>query len=132
MAAPNLLTVTSIIGKSTYYTPAVTTANIVLLANAAASGQLIKVNQILCTSLSAAASVNVTVAYWTNGSVAQGSQAIGGTAYPIVYTLPLPIYSTLNAIEKSTALYLEENMSIVVTSGTANMINYSISYELIT
>jgi hypothetical protein len=45
MAAPNIVDVTSIFGKTAYITPANTTEN-VLLANAAASGKVFKINQI--------------------------------------------------------------------------------------
>ena len=46
MAAPNLLSLTTGTGKTAYLTPANTTAN-VLLANAASSGQVYKINQIV-------------------------------------------------------------------------------------
>ena len=45
MAAPNIVNVANIYAKTTYLTPAVTTA-VVLLANPAASSKVLKVNQV--------------------------------------------------------------------------------------
>jgi len=128
MAAPNIVNITSLIGKTTYLTPAVTTA-VVLLPNPAASGKVFKVNQILAANVDGTNSINATVSIYTNGAVAQGSAPSGGTAYPIIYTVAIPAGATLNVLDKSTAIYLEEGTSITVTSGTASKITYTLSYE---
>lgn len=128
MAAPNIVAVTSIYGKTTYLTPSVTTA-VVLLANAASSGKVLKINQIVCANVNGSAAVNATVSVYTNGAVAQGSAPSGGTAYPVISTVSVPANASLIAADKSTAIYLEEGTSISVTSGTASGITYSISYE---
>ena len=128
MAAPNIVNISSLIGKSTYLTPSVTTA-VVLLPNAAASGKVYKINQILAANVDGTNSINATVSIYTNGAVAQGSTPSGGTAYPIIYTVAVPAGATLNVLDKSTAVYLEEGTSITVTSGTASKITYTVSYE---
>jgi hypothetical protein len=118
MANPNIVAVTSILGVTTYLTPSATTA-VVLLPNAASSGKVFKINQI----------VAATVSLYTNGAVAQGSAPSGGTAFPIVSTISVPADASLIAVDKTTAIYLMEGTSISVTSGTASKITYSISYE---
>jgi hypothetical protein len=128
MANPNIVNVANIYAKTTYLTPAVTTA-VVLLPNAAASGKVFKVNQILAANVDGTNSINATVSIYTNGAVAQGSAPSGGTAYPIIFTVAIPAGATLNVLDKSTAVYLEEGTSITVTSGTANKITYTLSYE---
>jgi len=128
MANPNITNVTSILGTTTYYTPSGTTA-VVLLANAAASGKVFKINQIVCANVNGTSAVNATVAIYTNGAVAQGSAPSGGTAYPIISTVSVPASATLIAVDKTTAIYLQEGTSISVTSGTASGISYTISYE---
>ena len=130
MANPNITAVTSILGDTTFYTPGGVTA-VVLLPNAASSGNVFKINQIVATNVSASA-VNATVAIYTNGAVAKGSAPAGGTAYPIVSTISVPADASLIVTDKTTAIYLEEGTSISVTSGTASGITYSISYEEIT
>ena len=128
MAAPNIVNITSLIGKTTYLTPAVTTA-VVLLPNASSSGKVFKINQILAANVDGTNSINATVSIYTNGAVAQGSAPSGGTAYPIIFTVAIPAGATLNVLDKSTAVYLEEGISITVTSGTASKITYTVSYE---
>ena len=128
MANPNIVNVTTIYGKTTYLTPSVTTA-VVLLPNAAASGKVLKINQIVAANVNGSAAVDTTVSIYSNGAVAQGSAPSGGTAYPIVSTVSVPADASLIVTDKTTAIYLEEGTSISVTSGTASGITYSISYE---
>lgn len=129
MASPNLANVTTITGTTTYLTPSGTTA-VVLLPNAASSGQVFRINQIVAANVNGSSAVNATVSIYTNGAVAQGSAPSGGTAYPIASTISVPATASLIVVDKSTAIYLMEGTSITVTSGTASGITYSISYEL--
>jgi hypothetical protein len=128
MAAPNILALTTATGKTTYLTPSGTTA-VVLLQNAASSNKVLKINQIVAANVNGTNAVDTTVSIYTNGGVAQGSAPSGGTAFPIASTISVPADASLIVTDKTTAIYLEENTSISVTSGTANGITYSISYE---
>ena len=121
MAAPNIVAVTTIYGKTAYATPSDTSAN-VLLANAASSGKVYKINQIVAANVDGSSAVDCTVAINT---AAAGS----GTSYPIVSTVSVPADASLIVTDKTTAFYLEEDKSIVVTSGTASKIAYTVSYE---
>lgn len=128
MAAPNIVAVTTIYGKTTYYTPSGTTA-VVLLTNASGSGKVLKINQIVCANVNGSSAVDATVSIYTNGGVAQGSAPSGGTAYPVISTVSVPADASLIAVDKTTAIYLEEDKCISVTSGTASGITFSVSYE---
>jgi hypothetical protein len=128
MANPNIVAVTSILGVTTYLTPSATTA-VVLLPNAASSGKVFKINQIVAANVDGSSAVDTTVSLYTNGAVAQGSAPSGGTAFPIVSTISVPADASLIAVDKTTAIYLMEGTSISVTSGTASKITYSVSYE---
>ena len=123
MANPNIVNVTTITGNTTYLTPGNTTAN-TLLSNAASSGLVYKINQIVCANVNGSSAVNATVAI---NSAAAGA----GTNYPIISTISVPASASVIAVDKTTAVYLMENQSIVVTSGTASGITYTISYESI-
>jgi hypothetical protein len=123
MANPNIVNVTVINGVTTYLTPGNTTAN-TLLSNAASSGLVFKINQIVCANVNGSSAVNATVAI---NSAAAGA----GTNYPIISTISVPASASVIAVDKTTAVYLMENTSIVVTSGTASGITYTISYESI-
>ena len=123
MANPNIINVTTLTGNTTYLTPANTTAN-TLLSNAASSGLVYKINQIVCANVNGSSAVNATVAI---NSAAAGA----GTNYPIISTISVPASASVIAVDKTTAVYLMENSSFVVTSGTSSGITYTISYESI-
>lgn len=130
MANPNIVNVTSILGTTTYLTPSATSA-VVLLPNAASSGTVFKINQIVAANVNGTSAVDTTVSIYSNGAVAQGSAPSGGTAYPVVSTVSVPADASLIVTDKTTAIYLMEGTSITVTSGTASGITYTISYEVI-
>jgi hypothetical protein len=129
MAAPNIASLTTITGKTTYFTPSGTTA-VVLLQNAASSNTVLKINQIVVANVDGTNAVDCTVSIYSNGGVAQGSAPSGGTAYPIASTISVPADASLIVVDKTTGIYLEENTSISITSGTANKLTFSVSYEL--
>jgi hypothetical protein len=129
MANPNIVNVTTILGTTTYFTPSGTTA-VVLVPNAASSGLVFKINQIVVSNTTATAA-NATVSIYTNGAVAQGSAPSSGTAYPVISTVSVPGNASLIAVDKTTAIYLMEGTSITITSGTASSLTFSISYESI-
>jgi hypothetical protein len=131
MANPNIAgSSTTIYGVTDYLTPGGTSA-LVLLPNAASSGQVMKINQIVAANVNGTSAVDVTVSVYTNGAVAKGSAPSSGTAYPIASTISVPPDASLVVVDKTSALYLMEGTSIIVTSGTASGITYTISYELI-
>lgn len=121
MTAPNLANPTTATGKTAYATPSNTSAT-VLLANAASSGKVLKVNMIIAANVDGSATYAATIAINT---AADGS----GTSYPIASTVDIPADASIVASDKNTAFYLEENKSIVVTSSTGSKITYTVSYE---
>jgi hypothetical protein len=124
MANPNIAGAsTTIYGVTATLTPGSTAAT-VLLSNAASSSTVMRVNQIVAANVNGTSAVDVTV---TINSAAAG----GGTAFPIASTISVPPDASLIVVDKTTGLYLMEDKSIVVTSGTSSGITYSISYELI-
>jgi len=128
MAAPNIISPTTITGKTTYYMPTGTTA-VVLLTNAAASGKVLKINSVVVANIDGTNAVNATVSYYTNGAVAQGSAPSGGTAYQIASTISVPANASLIVVDKSTQLYIEEGNCISITSSTASKLVFTVSYE---
>jgi hypothetical protein len=131
MAAPNIASLTTITGKTTYFTPTGVTA-VVLLQNAASSNNVLKINQIVVANVDGTNAVDCTVSIYSNGGVAQGSAPSGGTAYPIASTISVPADASLIVVDKTTGIYLEEGTSISITSGTASKLTFSVSYEILT
>ena len=121
MAAPNIVNVGTITGKSFYLALANTSAT-ALVSNAASSGKVFKINMIQVANVDGSVACDVTVKYHTEDD-------IGGTGYALVSTVSVPQDSSLVVVDKNTALYLEEDRSISVTAGTANDLEVLVSYE---
>jgi len=121
MAAPNIVNVSTITGKSATIALS-TTSQTTLVSNAASSGKVFKINMIQVANVDGTSACDVTV---DMHSAASG----GGTAYSLVSTASVGADSSLIALDKSTALYLEEDKSITATAGTANDLEVIVSYE---
>jgi len=78
MAAPNIVNVTTIIGKTAYATPANTTEN-VLLANTAGSGKVLKINQIVVANVDLTSQITGTLPI-ANGGTGLSSLGTAGQA----------------------------------------------------
>ena len=123
MANPNLINASSIYGNTNYLIPS-TTAATTWTALTPAVGTVNKIDNIV------AANVTGSVATVT---VAINSAAAGaGTNYRLVYQVPVPVNASVVVADKSTAFYLGEAQSIVVTVGTGSAIELTASYEAIT
>lgn len=121
MAAPNIVNVSTIIGK-TSQTALSSTAATTLVSNAASSGKVFKINMIQVANVDGTNACDVTVDVH---SAASG----GGTAYSLASTISVPADASLVVLDKNTALYLEEDRSITATAGTANDLEVLVSYE---
>ena len=123
MANPNIVNVTSIYGNTSYLIPS-TTAATTWTALTPATGTVNKIDNIVASNVTAS---NATVTVAIN-SAASGA----GTNYRLIYQLPVPVNASVVIVDKSTAFYLGEAQSIVVTVGTASAIELTSSYEAIT
>ena len=121
MANPNIVNVTTIIGKTTY--AALTTSlTTVLLANSAASGKVFKINSIMVSNVDGTNAADVTIDINT---AAAGS----GTSYALASTITVPADATLSVIDKTNSFYLEEDKSILGGASAAGDLEIVISYE---
>jgi hypothetical protein len=93
------------------------------VSNAASSGTIIKVDSLTVANVTASAAL-VTVSV---NSAAAG----GGTPYRVAYQISVPANSTLQVVDKNNFLFLTENTSLVVTSGTSSALEYVATYETI-
>lgn len=124
MAAPNIVNVSSILGKTATVALS-STSQTTLLSNAASSDDVLKVNMIQVANVDGTNACDITIDVH---SAASG----GGTAYSLVSTVSVPADASLVVLDKSTAIYLEENTSITATAGTASDLEVIVSYEQIT
>jgi hypothetical protein len=121
MAAPNIVDVSTIIGKSATIALS-TTSQTTLVSNAASSGKVFKINMIQVANVDGTNAADVTVDV-------HSAAAGGGTAYSLVSTASVPADASLIAVDKNTALYLEEDKSITATASAANDLEVIVSYE---
>jgi hypothetical protein len=121
MAAPNIVDVSTIIGKSATIALS-STSQTTLVSNAASSGKVFKINMIQVANVDGTNAADVTVDV-------HSAAAGGGTAYSLVSTASVPADASLIAVDKNTALYLEEDKSITATASAANDLEVIVSYE---
>ena len=117
MAAPNIVNVTSILGKTTA-AALDTTLTTSLLANAASSNKLLKLNSIIVANKDGSSTANVTIS-WYNGS----------TDFYLASTVDVPADSTLVVMGKDSPIYLEEGQSIRGGASENGDLDVIISYE---
>lgn len=123
MANPNIVNITSIYGVTSYLIPSGTSAT-TWTALTPATGTVNKIDNIVASNVTgSAAAITVSINSATGG---------GGTAYRIAYQISVPANASLIIVDKTTALYVGEGQSIVVTSGTSSAIELTASYEAIT
>ena len=121
MAAPNLLSPTTITGKSVTVDLTTTSATSIL-SNAASSGKVFKVNTLYVANVDGTSAAGITINYYS-------AAALGGTATQICSTVAVPADATLVVVDKDAYIYLEENTSLGATAGTANDLKVVCSYE---
>jgi len=121
MAAPNIVNVSTIIGKSATVALASTNAT-AIVSNAASSGKVFKINMIQIANVDGTNACDATVNLYSQDD-------IGGTAYALAKTISVPADASLVVLDKGTAVYLEEDKSIGAIAGTANDLVVVCSYE---
>lgn len=123
MANPNVLAATTLYGNTSYLIPSTTGAT-TWTALTPASGTVNRINNIVAANVTAS---NVVVTVSINSATGGG-----GTAYRLAYQIIVPTGASLILVDKTTALYVGEGQSVVVTVGTGSAIELTASYEAIT
>ena len=124
MANPNIVNVTSILGN--------TSSNLIsstddpfataLVANAASSGKVYKINSIVVANVDGSAAADITIKIFSEDD-------LGGTGTAIASTISVPADASLVVIDKSTSFYLLEDQSIGATASAANDLVVTVSWE---
>lgn len=122
MAAPNILNVFSITGKTALVRTTNATATSVL-ANAAASGKVLKLSGALVANREGV-NVNVACSMWITRSTVQ---------YYLARNVTVPALASYEAFLKdSTPIYLEEGDELFIQSGNASgLLDVMVAYEVI-
>lgn len=117
MAAPNIVNVSNITGKTVGIALG-TTLTTSLLSNSASSNKVFKINSIIVANVDGVSAADVTID-WYNGT----------TGYKLANTITVPADSTLIVLGKDAPIYLEENCSIRGGASASGDLECIISYE---
>lgn len=118
MAAPNIVGVTSIFGKTE--TGALTTSSVDLLVNTAGSGKVYKINSVYVSNVDGINPSETTIGFF---------DASKSSERKLVNTITVPADSTLVVVSKETGLYLEEGDKITGLASSSGDLEYVISFE---
>lgn len=121
MANPNIVNVATINGNTSTVALSTTSATS-LASNAASSNKIYKINSIVVANNNGTTAADITINIYS-------AAALGGTAYPIAYTISVPADSSLIVTDKTTSFYLMEDKSIGAIAGTANYLTVTTSWE---
>jgi hypothetical protein len=116
MAAPNLVSPASIIGKTERY--AVTTSLAAALSNGAASDKVFRVVSVYCANIDGTANAEITLTHYD-----------GSTDAAIASTVAVPADATQILVSRDAYIYLEEGQSLRAQANAADDLVLTISYE---
>lgn len=122
MTAPNMVNITSMIGKTEQLTLS-TTAQIFCwnqTTNALLANSVFKVNTILVSNIDGTNAATFTIDRWN-----------GYSSTAIFHQIDVPAKSTLVVLSKDTALYLEEGDRLNAIATAASDLTLTASYEII-
>lgn len=114
MAAPNIVSVSTITGKTAVQS--VGTSATAIVTNSAASGKVFKVNALYLANVDG-----------TNNQTVNVDLYRSSTAYHLAKTVVVPADATLDVLSKP--IYLEEGDSLRLTAGATSDIQAICSYE---
>lgn len=114
MAAPNIVSVATISGKTAVQL--VGTSATAIVTNAAASGKVVKVNALYVGNVDATTAYDLTVDLYR-----------GAVAYRLAPTISVPAKASLDVLSKS--IYLEEGDTLRLTASAASKLEAVASYE---
>lgn len=117
MAAPNIVNVTTITGKTAVANVTTVTSNVIV--NAASSGQVYKVNTIMVSNIDGTNDATVSVS------------VLRGAPYFLASTINIPADSTMVLVDKNGAFYLEEGDAINTVGSANDDLQILCSYEII-
>lgn len=134
MANPNIAGLTTIKGNTAYVVPSGTGATTswtfdgatALTGLTPAANTVNKITGLIVSNTTASAA---------SATVGVGNNATFGSATVIgyvAYQISVPANSSLIVVDKTTDLYITENQSLGVTSGTGSALTYTAIFEAIT
>lgn len=123
MAAPNIVGVTTLTGITT--ATSLTTIPTTFVTNASGSNRVLKINSILVSNIDGANSADVNIKYHPHGAAGAGS------SISLAHTIAVAADSTLVALDRASAIYVQEDQSLVAYASANSDLDLVCSYEII-
>jgi hypothetical protein len=117
MAAPNIVNVTSIYGKTMGADLGLTTTTDILTCGA---NKVLKINSIIVSNIDGTNAAAATVYFYDSSAAAR---------YSIITSIDIPAASTLTVVGKDNPIYLEESDQIEAGASATGDLQIIISYE---
>ena len=117
MAEPNIVNVTTIYGRTALAAVTATLANVI--TNAAGSGTVVKLNDVMVSNFTSTAITTTVV-------VGRGS-----SLFYLAGSMTVPANSALMVIAKDTVIYMEEGDYLQANASSATSAHITASYEII-
>jgi len=117
MAAPNIVAVTSIYGKTMGAALGTTTTTDILTCPA---NKVLKINTIIVANVDGTNAADATVYFWDNSASAR---------YALASTIGVPADTSIVVIDKNSSIYLEESDQIEAGASATGDLVITISYE---
>ena len=117
MAAPNIVNVTSIYGKTMGAALGTTVTTDILTCPA---NKVLKINSIIVANVDGTNNADATVYFYDSSATAR---------YALAYTITIPADATLVVVGKDSPIYLEESDQIEAGASAASDLEIIISYE---
>ena len=117
MAAPNIVSVSSIYGKTMGAALSTTVTTDILTCGA---NKVLKINSIIVANVDGSNNADATVYFYDSSAAAR---------YALAYTVTVPADSTLIVLGRDSAIYLEESDQIEAGASATGDLQIIISYE---
>jgi hypothetical protein len=118
MAAPNIVNVTTITGKTAVQAVSTSATNIV--ENAGSSNTVVKINNLIVSNVNGTSAADITASVYRST-----------TEFKVAHTISVPADATLIVLDKATSIYLEEGDSLRLTASANSFLHAVCSYEII-
>lgn len=116
MAAPNIVNVATITGKTAVANVSTVAADII--TNSAASGKVFKVNSLVISNIDGTSAADITASVYRSS-----------IEYKVAHTVSVPADAALVVISKDTSIYLEEGDALRLTASANGDLQAVCSYE---
>jgi hypothetical protein len=121
MAAPNIVNISSMIGKTSTTNLATTSATNVL-NNAASSGKVLRVTLVRAVNVDGSSAADISISIYSEDD-------LGGTQAELIQNKSVAASSNYDVVTRDAPIYLQEDKSLGAAASAGNDIKIIVTYE---